>query len=86
LGPVALCRELIPHHLDSDLIEKLLQAAYLENPEEELIERLLVKRNIEPGTKLPLKEKNKVIKYLQRRGHRWEIIRSVLEENFSDIR
>ncbi|MCH7614114.1 MAG: RecX family transcriptional regulator, partial [Candidatus Marinimicrobia bacterium] len=79
LGPVALRRELIPHRIDSELVEKLIQQAYNEIPEEELVERLMTKRNIQPGQKLTRKEKNRLLAYLQRRGHRWDIIKTVLD-------
>ncbi len=79
LGPVALRRELIPHRLDSELVEKLIQQAYDEISEEELVERLMAKRNIRPGQKLTQKERNRLLAYLQRRGHRWDVIRTVLD-------
>ena len=79
LGPVALRRELIPHRIDSELVEKLIQQAYNEIPEEKLVERLITKRNIQPGQKLTRKEKNRLLAYLQRRGHRWDIIKTVLD-------
>lgn len=79
LGPVALRRELIPHRIDSELVEKLMRQAYNEIPEEKLVERLITKRNIQPGQKLTQKEKNRLLAYLQRRGHRWDIIKTVLD-------
>ena len=80
LGPVALRRELFPHKLDKEIVEKLLQQAYAEMPEEELVERLLIKRRINEGQKLTQKEKNRLINYLQRRGHTWGVINNVLNK------
>jgi len=80
LGPVALRRELFPHKLDNELIEKLLLKAYEETPEIELVERLLLKRRINEGQKLTQKEKNRLINFLQRRGHTWGVINSVLNK------
>ncbi|MBC8322066.1 MAG: RecX family transcriptional regulator [Candidatus Marinimicrobia bacterium] len=80
LGPVALRRELIPHKLDSGLVEKLIQKSYEEMPEEELVERLMEKRRVTKGQKLTQKERNRLINYLQRRGHTWGVINNVLGE------
>jgi len=79
LGPIALRRELIPHRLDNEMVEKLIQNAYNETSEKELVERLMTKRHISPGEALSQKNRNRVLAYLQRRGHRWEVIRSVLD-------
>lgn len=79
LGPIALRRELIPHRLDSELVEKLLQQAYKETPEEELVERLITKRNIRPGEKISPRDRNRLLAYLQRRGHRWDVIKIVFD-------
>ncbi len=79
LGPIALRRELIPHRLNSELIEKSIQKAYDEISEEELVERLMTKRNIKSGQELTQKERNRLLAYLQRRGHRWDIIKTVLD-------
>lgn len=86
LGPVALRRELIPHRIDSELVEKLIQLAYDEIPEEELVQRLMTKRNIQPGQILTQKERNRLLAYLQRRGHRWDIIKTVLDRLVSGER
>jgi regulatory protein len=80
LGPIALRRELFPHKLNNELVEKLLLNAYEETPEEELVERLLIKRRINEGQKLTQKEKNRLINYLQRRGHTWGVINNVLNK------
>ncbi len=79
LGPVLLRRELFPHKLDKELVETLLQQAYAKTPEEELVERLLEKRKITAGQKLTQKEKNRLLNYLQRRGHTWGVIKTVME-------
>lgn len=80
LGPIALRRELFPHKLDKELVEKLLQQAYTETPAGELVERLLEKRKITAGQKLTKKERNRLLSYLQRRGHNWGIIKNVLKK------
>jgi len=82
LGPVALRRELIQHKLDSVLIEKLIQQAYEETPEEELVERLMEKRRISKGQKLTHKEKNRLLNFLKRRGHTWGVIKAVFDKWF----
>ena len=80
LGPVVLRRELFPHKLDKEIVEKLLQQAYVEMPEEELVERLIEKRKIKKGQKMTQKERNRLISYLQRRGHQWNVIRTVFDK------
>ena len=80
LGPVALRRELIPHKLDSDLIEKLMLLVYEKISESELVERLIEKRKIKKGQKMTQKERNRLISYLQRRGHQWNVIRTVFDK------
>tara|TARA_B100000949_G_C14190889_1_gene411701 strand:+ start:337 stop:1008 length:672 start_codon:yes stop_codon:yes gene_type:complete len=80
LGPVVLRRELFPHKLDKEIVEKLLQQAYVEMPEEELVERLIEKRKIKKGQKMTQKERNRLITYLQRRGHQWNVIRTVFDK------
>ena len=80
LGPVALRRELFPHKLDSELIEKLLHLVYEEISERELVERLIEKRKIKKGQKMTQKERNRLISYLQRRGHQWNVIRTVFDK------
>ena len=80
LGPVVLRRELFPHKLDKEIVEKLLQQAYAEIPEEELVERLIEKRKIKKGQKMTQKERNRLISYLQRRGHQWNVIRTVFDK------
>ncbi len=80
LGPIALRRELFPHKLNNELVEKLLLNAYEETPEEELVERLIEKRKIKKGQKMTQKERNRLISYLQRRGHQWNVIRTVFDK------
>ena len=80
LGPVVLRRELFPHKLDKEIVEKLLQQAYVEMPEEELVERLIEKRKIKKGQKMTQKERNRLISYLQRRGHQWNVIRTLFDK------
>ena len=80
LGPVVLRRELFPHKLDKEIVEKLLQQAYVEMPEEELVERLIEKRKIKKGQKMTQKERNRLISYLQRRGLQWNVIRTVFDK------
>ncbi len=80
LGPVALRCELIPHKLDSELVEKLIQQSYEETSEEEIVERLIEKRRITKGQKLTKKEKNRLLNYLQRRGHTWGVISIVFDK------
>jgi len=49
-------------------------------PEEELVERLIEKRKIKKGQKMTQKERNRLISYLQRRGHQWNVIRTVFDK------
>ena len=53
---------------------------YNDLPEEELVERLMKKKKIEPELELSQKDKDKLIRFLQRRGHRWGVIRVVFEK------
>ena len=80
LGPVTLRSELFVHKLDKELVDKLLQQAYAEMPEEELVERLLEKRRIVKGKKLTQKERKRLLSYLQRRGHSWSVIKNAMEK------
>lgn len=80
LGPVALHRELIPHKLDSELVEKLIQKSYDEMPEEKLVEQLIEKRRIIKGQKLTQKEKKRLLNFLQRKGHTWGVISVVFDK------
>ena len=53
---------------------------YEEISEKELVERLIEKRKIKKGQKMTQKERNRLISYLQRRGHQWNVIRALFDK------
>ncbi len=80
LGSIAIKRELFKHKIDSEIADKIIEKVYNDLPEEELVERLMKKKKIEPELELSQKDKDKLIRFLQRRGHRWGVIRVVFEK------
>ncbi len=79
LGPIALRRELQSHQLNNKLMKKLLKNAYTEYPEAGLVERLIAKRKIEKDQSLSQKDRQRLLNFLLRKGHRWDVICNVLE-------
>ncbi len=80
LGPIAIKRELFKHKIDSEIADRIIEKVYNDLPEEELVESLMEKKKIEPELELSQKDKDKLIRFLQRRGHRWGVIRVVFEK------
>jgi len=78
LGPVALRSELSAHRLAPEIIRDTIKTIYEEFPVEELLNRLLTKRKIMPGTKLSAKERKRIFNFLQRKGFTNDLIMKIL--------
>lgn len=71
--------------VDSDIIEQVFEEMdYGEEDSRQAIEALMRKRNYNPDT-ADLKEKQKLMGYLMRKGFRYEDVNSVLNSADSDI-
>ena len=71
--------------VDSDIIEQVLEEMdYGEEDSRQAIEALMRKRNYNPDS-ADLKEKQKLMGYLMRKGFRYEDVNSVLNSADSDI-
>ncbi|NHZ86348.1 MAG: hypothetical protein GWP19_10770, partial [Planctomycetia bacterium] len=60
IGPVTLRMELIPHKIDSDILENVINQVYERYPISDLIKQLLNKKKIQFGMKLELKTKKRI--------------------------
>ena len=80
IGRMALRMEFIPHKIDSDILEKIIDAVYEKYPVSDLIKQLLDKKKIQFGTKLDQKTKKRIQDLLGRKGFSWNDISSVFTE------
>ena len=81
IGAMALKSELFPHHLDEDLVDRVISKVYTDFPEEELIRKHIQKKRLADKKSLPEKDIKKISGFLKRKGFRWDTIRIVLSEN-----
>ena len=80
IGPVTLRMELIPHKIDSDILENVINQVYERYPISDLIKQLLNKKKIQFGMKLELKTKKRIQDLLIRKGFSWNEISAVFTE------
>lgn len=80
IGPVTLRMELIPHKIDSDILENVIKQVYERYPISDLIKQLLNKKKIQFGMKLELKTKKRIQDLLIRKGFSWNEISAVFTE------
>ncbi len=80
IGPMALRIEFIPHKIDSDILDGIINRIYDKYPIPDLIKQLLDKKKIQFGTKLDQKTKKRIIDLLGRKGFSWNEISSVFTE------
>lgn len=80
IGSMALRMEFIPHKIDSDILEKTIDAVYEKYPVSDLIKQLLDKKKIQFRTKLDQKTKKRIQDLLERKGFSWNDISSVFTE------
>ncbi len=80
IGPRALRSELFPHHLSSDLINRLIDKAYKKNDINELISFHLNRKKINKSIQLNKKELTRLNNYLLRKGFEWDNISDVYHE------
>ena len=78
LGPVALKSELIKTGVAQKIIEQTIEAVYSQYPVDELIQRLMKKRGIDLDVPMVMKEKQRFINLLRRKGFTWEQMESVV--------
>ena len=80
IGPMVLRMEFIPHKIESEILEKTIDAVYEKYPVSDLIKQLLDKKKIQFGTKLDQKTKKRIQDLLGRKGFSWDDISSVFTE------
>ena len=78
LGPIALKSELIKTGVAQKIIEQTIEAVYSQYPADELIQRLMKKRGIDLDVPLVMKEKQRFINLLKRKGFTWDQMESVV--------
>ena len=78
LGPIALKSELIKTGVAQKIIEQTIEAVYLQYPVDELIQRLMKKRGIDLDVPMVMKEKQRFINLLKRKGFTWGQMESVV--------
>ena len=78
LGPVALKSELIKTGVAQKIIEQTIEAVYSKYPADELIQRLMKKRGIDLDVPMVMKEKQRFINLLKRKGFTWDQMESVV--------
>ena len=78
LGPIALKSELIKTGVTQNIIEQTIEEFYSKYPVDELIQRLMKKRGIDPNIPLVIKEKQRFINLLKRKGFTWDQMESVV--------
>jgi regulatory protein len=75
LGPRALSAELAQHRIAPEIVQEVLAIVYDEFPIPTLLERLLDKRKVAPGTHQDAKARKRLYQFLQRKGYdRTEIL------------
>ena len=80
LGPIALKSELIKTGVTQNIIEQTIEEFYSKYPVDELIQRLMKKRGIDPNIPLVIKEKQRFINLLKRKGFTWDQMESVVRK------
>ncbi len=80
IGPLELRRELIPHKIESELLERTIKKIYEKYLVFDLIKQLLDKKKIQFGTKLEQKTKKRILDLLNRKGFSWNEISAVFTE------
>ena len=80
IGPIALRTEFIPHKIETDILEKIIEIVYEKYPISDLIKQLLDKKKIQFGMKLDQKTKKRIQDLLGRKGFSWNDISSVFTE------
>ena len=78
LGPIALKSELIKTGVAQKIIEQTIEVVYSQYPTDELIQRLMKKRGIDLDVPLVMKEKQRFINLLKRKGFTWDQMESVV--------
>jgi regulatory protein len=80
IGPLELRRELIPHKIESELLERSIKKIYEKYLVFDLIKQLLDKKKIQFGTKLEQKTKKRILDLLNRKGFSWNEISAAFTE------
>ena len=77
IGAMALKSEFFSHHLDEELVERVMNDVYKKMPEEDLIRQHLKKKRLSSLDSLSQKELKKITDFLKRKGFRWDSIRNI---------
>ena len=80
IGPIKLRMEFIPHKIETDILDNVINTVYEKYPISDLIKQLLTKKKINSGTKLDQKNKKRIQDLLGRKGFAWNDISSVFTE------
>jgi SOS response regulatory protein OraA/RecX len=72
--------EIIPHNIESELLEKIIKKIYEKYLVSDLIKQLLDKKKIQYGKKLEQKNKKRIKDLLIRKGFSWNDISAVFTE------
>ena len=80
IGPIKLRMEFIPHKIETEILDNVINTVYEKYPISDLIKQLLTKKKINSGTKLDQKNKKRIQDLLGRKGFAWNDISSVFTE------
>ncbi len=80
IGKRRLQQDLYRKKVDKETIEKVLENAFEETPEEEIIDRAIAKRLRIKGTPETPNDKRNFFAYLMRQGFDYELIRNKMNE------
>ena len=80
IGPIKLRMEFIPHKIDIEILENVINKVYEQYPVSDLIKSILNKKKIQFGMKLEQKDKKRIQDLLVRKGFSWNEISAVFTE------
>ena len=72
--------EFIPHKIDIEILENVINKVYEQYPVSDLIKSILNKKKIQFGMKLEQKDKKRIQDLLVRKGFSWNEISAVFTE------
>lgn len=80
IGPMVLHREFIPHKIEPETLEKVIEDVYTKYPISEIIKQLLNKKKIPSNSTLDHKTKKRITDLLVRKGFNWNEISNVFND------